>query len=349
MTNKRVITFCEAIREAHIQEMERDPKIFVYGIDVDDHKGTYGSTLGLSERFGVNRCFSTPLAEDSLLGFGLGAAINGFRPINVHIRADFLLLAMNQLANMVSSFRYGSGGRLEVPIVIRSMIGRGWGQGFQHSKTMHSVFAHIPGLKVVMPTTSYDAKGLLISAIRDDNPVLFFEHRWLYWQEGEVPEEPYVEPLGQAKILSEGSDVTVVATSWMNVEAREAARVLAKRNVSVEIVDPRTITPLDEETITASVMKTGHCVVADYDWIPFGFGAEVAAVVSEKCFGRLKSPVSRIGFAYTPCPTTRPLEDVFYPTAINIIRVIEKKLSLEAADLSGEQFYNYEHRFKGPF
>ena len=349
MESKRIQTFCEAIREAHIQEMERDPKIFVYGIDVDDHKGTYGSTLGLAERFGRDRCFATPLAEDSLLGFGLGAAINGFRPINVHIRADFLLLAMNQLTNMVSSFHYGSGGALNVPIVIRSMIGRGWGQGFQHSKTMHSVFAHIPGLKVVMPTTPYDAKGLLIAAIRDDNPVLFFEHRWLYWQEGEVPEEPYTVPIGQARILRQGSDVTVVATSWMNVEAREAARVLAKRNISVEIVDPRTIAPLDIDTITASVSKTGHLIVADYDWIPYGFGAEVAALVSEKCFGELKSPVERLGFAHTPCPTTRPLEDVFYPTAVDIIRVIERKLGLKPADLSAEQFYNYEHRFKGPF
>lgn len=349
MNNKRVITFCEAIREAQIQEMERTPKVFVYGIDVDDHKGTYGSTTGLAERFGNNRCFATPLAEDSLLGFGIGAAINGFRPINVHIRADFMLLAMNQLANIASSFCYGSGGVLKVPIVIRSMIGRGWGQGFQHSKTMHSVFGHIPGLKVVMPTTPYDAKGLLISAIRDDNPVLIFEHRWLYWQEGEVPEALYTEPLGKAKILREGSDVTVVAVSWMNVEAREAARVLAKRGVSVEIVDPRTIAPLDDETIAASVLKTGHCIVADYDWIPFGFGAEVAAVVSEKCFGHLKSPVTRIGFAHTPCPTTRPLENVFYPTAEDIIRIIERKLNLETADLSQEQFYNYEHRFKGPF
>ena len=349
MNNKRVLTFCDAIREAQIQEMESDPKVFVYGIDVDDHKGIYGTTTGLAERFGASRCFATPLAEDSLLGFGIGAAINGFRPINVHIRADFMLLAMNQLVNMASSFYYGSGGVLNVPLVVRVIIGRGWGQGFQHAKTMHSIFAHIPGLKVVMPTTSYDAKGLLISAIRDNNPVIFMEHRWLYYQEGEVPESSYVEPLGKAKILREGSDVTIVAVSWMNVEAREAARVLAKRNISVEIVDPRTIAPLDIDTIAASVSKTGHCIVADYDWMPYGFGAEVAALVSEKCFGQLKSPVERLGFAHTPCPTTRPLENVFYPTAIDIIRVIERKLGLAQSDLSQEQFYNYEHRFKGPF
>ena len=349
MSNKRVLTFCDAIREAQIQEMESDSKVFVYGIDVDDHKGIYGTTIGLARRFGESRCFATPLAEDSLLGFGIGAAINGFRPINVHIRADFLILSMNQLVNMASSFYYGSGGVLNVPLVIRVVIGRGWGQGFQHAKTMHSIFAHIPGLKVVMPTTPYDAKGLLISAIRDNNPVIFMEHRWLYWQEGEVPEEPYTEPLGKAKILRAGSDVTVVAVSWMNVEAREAARVLAKRNINVEIIDPRTIAPLDIDTIAASVAKTGHCIVADYDWKPCGFGAEVAALVAERCFYRLKSPVERVGFAHTPCPTTRPLENVFYPNAIDIIRLIERKLNLGQADLSGEQFYNYEHRFKGPF
>lgn len=345
----RMITFQQAIVEALFQEMERDERVFVYGLDVADHKGIYGTTLGLAEKFGKDRCFSTPLCEEANMGFGLGAAINGLRPINVHIRVDFLLLAMNQLVNMVATHYYGSNGQTPVPIVIRAAIGRGWGQGYQHSKTLQSFFAHVPGLKVVMPTTPYDVKGLLIASIRDDNPVIFIEHRWLYFQKGLVPKESYEVPLGRCKVVKEGKDVTVVATSWMNVEALKAQEILGRRGIDIEIIDVRTIAPLDKETIIQSVLKTGHCIVADYDWVNCGFSAEVAAVISEECFGQLKSPVTRIGFAHTPCPTTRALEDKFYPNAIEIIRAVENKLGLEHADLSGENFYSYENKFKGPF
>ena len=345
----RKISYCEALNEAMSQEMERDSNVFVYGIGVPDHKTIFGSTLGLVEKFGPERCFDTPLCEDSMTGFGLGAAINGMRPIHVHIRVDFLLLAMNQLANMVSSYRYVTRGKLDVPMVIRAVIGRGWGQGFQHSKSMYSVFAHIPGLKVVLPTTPRDAKGLLISAIREDNPVIFIEHRWLYWQEAEVPEEPFTIPLGEANVLREGEDITVVATSWMNVEALKAAEILGRRGVAIEIVDPRTIAPFNDELIIKSVEKTGHCIVADNDWLNCGFSAEVSARVSKRCFGKLKSPVHRIGFAPTPCPTARHLENEFYPNAVNIIRAVEEILGLEPTDLSKEDFYSHEKRFKGPF
>ncbi|MBI4179512.1 alpha-ketoacid dehydrogenase subunit beta [bacterium] len=345
----RTITFQEAIAEALNQEMARDESVFVYGLDVADHKGIYGTTLGLAKKFGGTRCFSTPLSEEAMMGFGLGAATNGLRPINVHIRVDFLLLAMNQLINMVATHRYGSNGKTAVPLVIRAAIGRGWGQGYQHSKTLQSIFAHIPGLKVVMPTTPYDVKGLLIASIRDNNPVIFIEHRWLYFQKGIVPEESYEVPLGSGKIAKEGADITVVATSWMNVEALKAQEILSRRNVSIEIVDVRTVAPLDKDVIIKSVLKTGHCVVADYDWINCGFSSEVAAMVSEECFGRLKSPVTRIGFAPTPCPTTRALEDEFYPGAVDIIRAVEKKLGLSATDISGDDFYSYENKFRGPF
>lgn len=331
------------------QEMERDPSIFVYGIGVPDHKRIFGTTAGLTERFGPQRCFDTPLCEDAMTGFGLGAALNGARPIHVHIRVDFLLLAMNQLANMAASYRYISGGQLKVPLVIRAIIGRGWGQGCQHSKSTLSTFAHIPGLKVVAPTTAIDAKGLLISAIRDDNPVLCIEHRWLYWQEQDVPEESFTIPIGQANVLRTGRDLTIVATSWMNVEAMQAAEILSRRGVEIEIVDPRTIAPLNDELIVESVAKTGHCIVADNDWLHCGFSAEVAAAVSEKCFGQLKSPVCRIGFAPTPCPTVRHLEDAFYPNAKNIIRAVETKLGLPEMDLSAETFYSHSNRFRGPF
>ncbi|HLG14364.1 MAG TPA: transketolase C-terminal domain-containing protein [Blastocatellia bacterium] len=345
----RRISYCEALNEAMRQEMDRDPAVFVYGIGVPDHKKIFGSTEGLLERFGPDRCFDTPLCEETMTGFGLGAAVNGLRPIHIHIRVDFLLLAMNQLVNMVSAYVYSTGGKLKVPFVIRAIVGRGWGQGYQHSKSLHSYFAHIPGLKVVLPTTPSDAKGLLISAIRDDNPVIFIEHRWLYWAVDEVAEEPYTIPIGEGNILRSGSDITVVATSWMNVEALEAAKVLERTGVSVEIVDPRTIAPLSDGLIAESVRKTGHCIVADNDWLDCGFSAEVAARVAEKCFGQLKSPVKRIGFAPTPCPTVRCLENQFYPNAVDIIRAVEQKLGLDSIDLSNEDFYSHERRFKGPF
>lgn len=345
----RKISYCQALNEAMVQEMKRDSNVFVYGLGVSDHKRIFGSTVGLVEKFGEERCFETPLSEDTMTGFGLGTAINGLKPIHVHSRADFLLLAMNQLSNMVSSYRYMVGGKLKIPMVIRAIIGRGWGQGPQHSKSMYSVFAHIPGLKVVIPTTPKDAKGLMISAIRDDNPVIFVEHRWLYWQEGEVPEKPFTIPLGKANVLRKGKDVTIVATSWMNVEAFRTAEILEKRGVSIEIVDPRTIVPFDDKLIIKSVKKTGRCIVVDNDWLYCGFSAEVAAQVSEKCFNKLKYPVQRIGFAPTPCPTVRHLENEFYPSAAKIVRIVEKMLKLSPTNLSKEKIYSHEHKFKGPF
>lgn len=345
----RIISYEKAINEAITQEMNRDNRVFVYGLDVADHKRIFGTTAGLVEKFGPERCFSTPLSEDALMGFGIGAAATGLRPINVHIRTEFLVLALNQLINIGSSLRYGSNGKLSVPMVIVAIIGRGWGQGFQHSKSLQSIFAHIPGLKVIMPSTPHDMKGMMISAIRDNNIVVCLLHRWLYWIEGHVPEAPYIVPIGQGRVIREGADLTVVATSWMNIEAHDAANILAKRGVSVEIIDPRTISPLDDQIIVDSVNKTGHCVVADYDWLNCGFSAEVASIVSDQCFGRLKRPVARIGFAWTPCPTTRPLENEFYPNAKTIIRKVESMLDLSETDLSDEKFHTWENKFKGPF
>lgn len=349
MENNRIISYREAINEALRHEMERDGRVFVYGLDVADHKRTFGSGEGLLELFGSKRYFSTPLSEDSMLGLGAGAAIAGLRPVNVHIRVDFLLLAMNQLANIVAPMHYGSNGKLSIPLVIRAIIGRGWGQGFQHSKTMQSIFAHIPGLKVIMPTTPHDAKGMLTSAIRDNNPVLILEHRLLYWQEGSVPKEPFTTPLGRANILRRGNDITIAATSWMNVEAYTAAKIMEKRGINVEIVDIRSIVPLDDDLIVESVTKTGHLIIADYDWINCGLSAEIAVRVYEKCRSSLRSTITRIGFAQTPCPTTRPLENLFYPSAEILVRTIEEKLNLDKVDLSGEEFFSYENKFKGPF
>ena len=345
----RTLTYADAIKEALFQEMTRDKRVIAYGIGLPDHKAIFGTTSGLLEKFGPERVFDTPISEDAMTGFGVGAAMNGLRPVYHHIRVDFLLLAMNQLANIASTVSYGSGGKLKAPFVVRAIIGRGWGQGFQHSKSMQSVFAHIPGLKVVMPTTAYDAKGLLISAIRDGNPVLILEHRWLYWQTGEVPKNSYEVPIGPGQILRKGKDITIVATSWMNVEAVQAADILSRRGIGVEIVDMRTLSPLDDKLIIESVKKTGHCIVADLDWVDYGVSAEIAARVYQKCFGHLKAPIERIGFAHTPCPTVRVLENEFYPNAATIVRAVERQLKLSQMDLSKENFYSHENKFKGPF
>jgi len=345
----RRLSFADAIREALFQEMERDPSVFVYGIGVPDFKAIFGTTQGLAEKFGAHRCFDTPLSEDGMTGFALGAALRGMKPVHVHIRVEFLLLAMNQIVNMISCHNYMTGGHTKLPIVIRAIIGRGWGQGAQHSKSLFSYFTHIPGLKVVAPTTPRDAKGLLAASIRDNNPVIFLEHRWLHWIEDEVPEGDYEVPLGVSSVMREGTDLTVVGTSWMNVEAMQAAKILASAGINIEVIDPRTLAPLDMGPIVASVKKTGRCLVADYDWVQSGFSAEIAARVNEECFGLLKQPVRRMGFAYTPCPTVRTLENHFYPNAETIVRTVEEMLDRPAMDLSGVDFYSHERRFRGPF
>ena len=342
------LSYRESLNLAMVREMESDPNVFVFGLDVPDHKRIFGSTKGLVEKFGTKRCFGTPLSEDAMTGVALGAALSGLRPIHVHIRVDFMMLAMNQIVNMISNLRYMSGGKLKIPLVIRAVIGRGWGQSAQHSKSLHSFFAHIPGLKVVMPATPQDAYSLLRTSIQEDNPVVFLEHRWLYDIEGEVDQNKRV-PLGKAEVHREGKDLTIVSTSWMTVEAVKAADVLAKRGVQLEVVDVRSIYPLDEATIIHSVEKTKHCIIADYDWTYCGFSAELAALISKACFGSLRKPIERLGFAFVPCPTTRPLENLYYPNAIQIIRTAEKMLGLDPTDLSGESFYSYENKFKGPF
>lgn len=343
----RQISYANAINEALHQEMVRDISIVVYGLGAHDHKKVFGTTSRLLEKFGDDRCFDMPLSEWAMTGFGIGAAVGGLRPIHIHIRVDFLLLAMDQLVNMASSYHYTSGSR--VPFVIRAIIGRGWGQGCHHSKSLHSCFAHIPGLKVIAPVTPYDVKGLLISAIRDDNPVICLEHRWLYWGEGYVPEDSYTVPIGEPNVVQSGNDITIIATSWLVVEALKAAEILAQRDISVEVVDVRTLSPYNNSVAMQSVRKTGHCIVADNDWTFCGFGAEIAAQISESCFDYLESPVQRIGWAHTPCPTVRCLENEFYPNTIDIIRMAECKLGMPSTDLSEEDFYNHERKFKGPF
>lgn len=346
----RSISYRDALNEAMMHEMDRDPDVFVFGLDVDDHKRIFGSTRHLVEKFGPERVFGTPLSEDAMTGLALGAALEGMRPIHVHIRADFLLLAMNQIVNMISIARYMSSGRVRVPLVIRAVVGRGWGQSAQHSKALHATLAHHPGLKVIMPATPNEARGMLMSAIRDDNPVIQLEHRWLYDIEGPVDSDSTGLPLETHALLREGRDATVVATSWMAVEALHAAEILDRHHgVSIEIVNARCAAPLDASVILSSVRKTGSCVVADNDWLHCGLSAEIAAQVMAACFGELRRPVERIGWQATPCPTTRVLENEFYSNARDIVRAVERQLDLGAADLSAENFYSYENKFRGPF
>lgn len=315
----RKLTYNNAIREAQKQMMERDNTVFIFGEGVDDARGVFGTVLDLAKYFGEERVFDIPLAENCLTGVGIGAALMGMKPIMVHQRVDFILLAMDQIINHAAKWRYMLGGHGNVPLVIRSIIGRGWGEACQHSQSLQALFVHVPGLKVVMPSNPYDAKGLLISAIKEPNPVIFIEHKKLRDLEGEVPEEIYEIPLGKGNIVRKGKDMTIVATSLMVQEALAAAQELKKQGISIEIVDPRTLMPLDKDLILKSVKKTGRLIVADTGWVPCGFCSEVSAVVSEEAFTFLKAPIKRIGLKHVPTPSSPVLEKEFYPTKEDLI------------------------------
>src|SRR6185312_7234483 len=267
---ERTLSFVDAVREAAEQEMLRDESVVVFGLDVDDPKAIQGTTRGLLERFGPERVFGTPLSEDVMTGAAIGMALAGLRPIHVHIRMDFLLLAMNQLVNVAAKSRAMYGGRVNVPLVVRAMIGKSWGQGAQHSQGLHGLFMHVPGIKVVAPATPYDAKGCLIAAIRDDDPVLYVEHRLLHFQKGPVPETDYVMSPGKARIARPGDDVTLVGISYMQVECLRAAHYLNDIGINAEVIDPIWLSPLDIETIAESVERTGRLVVVDTAWTNCG-------------------------------------------------------------------------------
>lgn len=316
----RLIRYVDALREAFDQEMTRDPNVILYGLDVDDHKGIQGSTVGLQEKFGKERVFGTPLSEDAMTGVAIGAAMAGLRPIHVHIRMDFMLLCMNQLVNMAAKSHYMYNGQVNVPLVVRTMIGRSWGQGGQHSQALHSMFMHVPGLKVVAPSNANDAKGCMIAAIRDNNPVIFIEHRLLYAVDGYVPSQSFEVPFGKARVLQEGDDVTILAVSHMMMEALRARKHLEAVGIKAEIIDPISLWPLDMATIMQSVRKTGKLLVVDNAWLTCGASSEILTQVYETCVENNENMplMHRMGFAFTTCPTTRPLEDVFYPSGRTI-------------------------------
>jgi len=351
-TNQRLLTYVDALREAVAQEMRRDPRVFLFGLDVDDHKAIQGSTRGLLDEFGRERVFGTPLSEDAMTGVAIGAAMAGMRPIHVHIRMDFLMLCMNQLVNIAAKSRYMYDGQVKVPMVVRSMIGKSWGQGAQHSQGLHAMFMHVPGLKVVAPSNAYDAKGALISAIRDDNPVIFVEHRLLYFTDAFVPEEPYEVPFGKARICTHGDDITVVGISNMLVECLRAHELLSDIGITAEVIDPISLMPLDVDTIVASVRRTGRLLVVDNAWTACGASAEIVASVLERGQNGKPIKVRRMGYAATTCPTTPALEREFYPDPAKIAQAVHAMVRPESKTWQPDPErakLAYQAGFRGPF
>jgi len=317
-TDVRVLSYVDAIREATDLEMSRDDSVILFGLDVDDPKAIQGTARGLLAKFGPERVFGTPLSEDAMTGAAIGMALAGLRPIHIHIRMDFLMLAMNQLVNVAAKSRYMFGGQVALPLVVRSMIGRSWGQGAQHSQGLHSFFMHVPGLKVAAPATPHDAKGCLIAAIRDDNPVLYVEHRLLHFQSGPVPEDSYTVGSGKARVTAVGEDITVVGISFMQAECLRARHYLEDIGIRAEVIDPIWLSPLDIETIAASVEKTGRLLVVDTAWLTCGASAEIVTRVVERLQGERSIRVGRLGFEPVTCPPAPALERLFYPDARRI-------------------------------
>ncbi|RJX34036.1 MAG: alpha-ketoacid dehydrogenase subunit beta [Desulfarculus sp.] len=322
----RALSFREALVEAQRFLLQDDPRVLLMGEGVDDPGAIFGSTAGLAQSFGKDRVMDVPLAENGMTGVAIGAALAGLRPIFIHMRNDFLPMCMDQLINHAAKWSYMTGGRVNVPLVVRSIVGRGWGSAAQHSQALHGLFLHVPGLKIVAPATPYDAKGLLIAASRDGNPVMFFEHRWTFDYVGYVPAEAYQVPLDQGVRRRQGSDATVVAIGWMVNEALKAAAALEAEGVSLEIIDPRTLLPLDMPLILESVAKTGRLVIADTACHTGGTGAEIACRVAEWSPGALKAPVVRVDFPDAPTPASTALEKTYYPDAEAIAQAVHRTL-----------------------
>ena len=321
------MTFAQAINSAHVVEMERDPNIYIAGEDVGVFGGCFGVTAGLLDQFGEKRVKDTTITESAIIGTAVGAATAGLRPVVEIMFVDFIGVCLDQLYNQAGKMKYMFGGKAKIPMVLRAACGAGIGAAAQHSQCLEALFMHLPGLKVVMPSTPYDAKGLLIEAIRDDNPVVFLEHKILYAMEGEVPEGEYTIPFGQADIKREGSDVTVVATANMVHTALGAAEKLAGEGISLEVVDPRTLYPLDMETIVASVKKT-HRLVIVHEEVKFaGSGAEIAAQAAEDAFDYLDAPILRVAAPFCPVPFSPTLEAAYIPSEQQLIDAVKKVMS----------------------
>jgi pyruvate dehydrogenase E1 component beta subunit len=323
------------------------------GLGVPDPKGVFGSTLGLQDKYGLDRVFDVPLSENAMTGVALGSAISGMRPVLTHQRVDFALSSIEQLVNQAAKWHYMFGGRMKAPMVIRMVIGRGWGQGPQHSQSLQALFAHVPGLKVVMPTTPFDAKGMMISAIESDDPVVCLEHRWLYGIRDEVPPDHYRVPLDRARVMRSGTDVTLIGVSYMTLECLTAAEMLAGVGISAEVIDLRSIRPLDLETILDSVNRTGRLLTVDNGHVAGGISAEIAASVVERSFDRLVAAPERIGFPDHPTPTTHALADGYYPLPHEIAetaaRLVGIEQSFDPVDRGERRLDQSDPAYQGPF
>ena len=324
---QRLLTFSDAINEALHEALAADKQVICYGLGTDDPKRVFGTTANLVERFGRNRVFDMPTSENAMTGVAIGAGLNGIRSVMCHQRVDFFLLAMDQLVNNAAKWHYMFGGQKSVPITIRLIIGRGWGQGPTHSQNLQAWFAHIPGLKVVMPTTSADAKGLLLGSIFDDNPVVFLEHRWLHNMEGDVPAGDFRIPLGKAATLTSGDDVTIVSASYMTVEALHAIESLESMDIGVDLIDMRSINPIDWDCILTSVRHTGRLLALDTGTLTCSVSAEVVARACSACFESLKCAPRRLAPPDVPTPTSRRLTAEYYVQSSDIVVAVCEMLN----------------------
>ena len=346
--------FANAVNEALHQAMEIDSSVICYGLGVTDPKAVFGTTANLEKRFGSKRVFDMPTSENAMTGVAIGAALNGIKTVMTHQRIDFFLLAMDQLVNGAAKWHYMFGGQNSIPITIRLIIGRGWGQGPTHSQNLQAWFAHIPGLKVVMPTTPEDAKGLLLTSIFDSNPVIFLEHRWLHNAVGEVPTGDYRVPLGQARTARSGVDITIVAMSYMTVEALHAADYLARQGICCEVIDLRTIKPLDWQTVFDSVTKTGRLLALDSGFTSGSVAGEIVARVAMEKFGELKSSPARLAMPDVPEPTSHALTSGFYIRAADIVSKVMEMMGKSAGAVMADFATTIPHDvpgewFRGPF
>jgi pyruvate dehydrogenase E1 component beta subunit len=334
MKTIRKLTMAQAISEAIAQEMTRDDSVFVMGEDIGAYGGIFGATGGLLEQFGKDRIMDTPISETAFIGTATGAAAAGLRPIVELMFVDFFGVCMDQIYNHLAKNTYMSGGHVKLPVVLTTAIGGGYNDAAQHSQCLYGTFAHMPGIKVVVPSNAYDAKGLMTQAIRDDNPVMFMYHKgimglpWMAYLEGssnDVPQEAYTIPFGQAHVVREGSDVTIVAVSQMVQKAVLAAQELDRQSIHAEVLDLRTLVPLDVESVLKSVRKTGRLLVADEDYLGFGLSGEIAAVIAEHLDTvRLKAPVKRLAVPNVPIPYSRPLEQFVIPQVKNIVQAVQE-------------------------
>jgi pyruvate/2-oxoglutarate/acetoin dehydrogenase E1 component len=322
----REITFVESLRMTLKEEMDRDPSLMLIGEDIGRYGGIFGVTKGLLEEFGPHRVRSTPISESAIIGSALGAAMTGIRTVAEIMYVDFTTCAMDQIVNQVAKMRYMSGGKAKIPLVIRTQGGGGRGNAAQHSQSLEALFLHIPGLKIVMPSTPYDARGLLKTAIRDDNPVMFIEHKLLYATKGFIPDGEFLIPFGQADVKRKGKDVTVIAISYMVTKALRAAEKLAEEGVDVEVIDLRTLVPLDLETLLQSVRKTNRVVIVHEGCRRGGIGAEITCNIMEEAFDFLDAPIQRVGALNVPIPYSEPLENAVIPGEEEIASAVKKVL-----------------------